>query len=37
MNREIFKILASVWLVARWGTTGEAEQKLEEKIEEVKE
>lgn len=27
--------LLSVALIAHWGTTGEAEQKLEEKIEEI--
>ena len=27
--------LASVWIVARWGTTGEASEELEEKIEEI--
>lgn len=29
--------LMSVYLVAHWGTTGEASEELEEKIEEVKE
>ncbi|WEL19473.1 hypothetical protein [Candidatus Nanohalococcus occultus] len=28
---------ASVWLVAKWGTTGEAEEKLERKIEHISE
>lgn len=28
--------LASVWLVAKWGTTGEAEKELEDRLEEVK-
>lgn len=28
--------LISVYAVARWGTTGEAEEELEEKIEEIK-
>lgn len=27
--------LASIWLVAKWGTTGRAEESLEEKIEEA--
>lgn len=29
--------LFSVWLVAKWGTSGEASEELEEKIEEVRE
>lgn len=29
--------LMSIWFVARWGTSGEASEELEEKIEEVKE
>jgi hypothetical protein len=29
--------LASVWLVAKWGTSGEAEEELEERLEEIRE
>lgn len=29
--------LAAVWTVAKWGTTGEASEELEEKMEEVRE
>lgn len=28
--------IASILLVAKWGTTGEAEEELEEKVEEIK-
>lgn len=29
--------LGAVWLVAKWGTTGEAEKSLEDKIEDISE
>lgn len=28
--------LASIWLVAKWGTSGEAEEELEERLDEVR-